>query len=368
MEAVDVVVVGAGAVGLAVARALARTGRSVFVLEAADAIGTGVSARNSEVIHAGIYYPQGSLKARLCVRGRALLYEYCEARGVPHRRCGKLIVACDEAQNAELAGIAQAAARNGVTDLREITAREAIAMEPDLNCTAALVSPSTGIIDAHQYMLALQGDAESAGAIVALRTRVSRLAVRQGAIGVWVEGDDEPSMAARWVINSAGLDAPALADRTEGFPKQHVPRAHLAKGNYFSLTGRTPFSRLVYPVPEPGGLGTHLTLDLAGRARFGPDVEWIDAVDYTVHPSRGDRFYAAIRRYWPGLPDGALAPAYAGIRPKISGPGEPAEDFRIEGPRTHGIEGIVNLLGIESPGLTSSLAIAETVEEIVGAS
>jgi len=367
MDAIDCAVIGAGAVGLAVARALALDGRSVLVLEAAEATGTGVSARNSEVIHAGIYYPQGSLKARLCVRGRELLYAYCESRGVPHRRCGKLIVACDAAQNEELAGIAAAAARNGVTDLREISAREAIAMEPQLSCTAALVSPSTGIIDAQQYMLALQGDAESAGAAVALRTRVARLVPRNGVIEVFLDGEREASLAAGWVVNATGLDAPALATRIEGFPAQQVPRSWLAKGNYFSLAGRSPFSRLVYPVPEPGGLGTHLTLDLAGQARFGPDVEWIDSIDYNVDPRRGDRFYAAIRRYWPGLRDDALIPAYAGIRPKISGPGEPAADFRIDGPAAHGVPGIVNLLGIESPGLTSSLAIGEDVAGIVSA-
>ena len=365
MDSVDTLVIGAGAVGLAIARALALDGREVVVLEAADAIGTGISSRNSEVIHAGIYYPEGSLKARLCVRGRELLYAYCEARGIPHRRCGKLIVATETAQNAELQGIAAAAARNGVADLRELTAAEAMRMEPQLHCTAALHSPSTGIIDSHQYMLALQGDAESAGAAVALRARVARLVRANSGLAAILEGEPAPSLAARWVVNSAGLDAPGVAASIEGLPADRVPRAYYAKGSYFSLAGRSPFSRLVYPVPEPGGLGTHLTLDIAGQARFGPDVEWIDSVDYRVDASRGDRFYAAIRRYWPTLRDGALVPAYSGIRPKVSAPDQPASDFRIEGPAAHGMAGVVNLFGIESPGLTSSLAIAEEVCRLV---
>jgi L-2-hydroxyglutarate oxidase LhgO len=365
MDSVDCIVIGAGAVGLAIARALALDGREVVVLEAADAVGTGISSRNSEVIHAGIYYPQGSLKSRLCVRGRHLLYAYCEAHGVPHRRCGKLIVATDGAQATELEGIATAAARNGVDDLRALSATEAVRLEPELRCTAALHSPSTGIIDSHQYMLALQGDAEAAGAAVALRSPVARLARERDGVAVMLEGEATASLATRWLINSAGLDAPSVAGCIEAFPAAHVPRAYYAKGSYFSLAGRSPFSRLVYPVPEPGGLGTHLTLDIAGQARFGPDVEWVPAPDYVVDPQRGERFYAAIRRYWPALRDAALVPAYAGIRPKISGPDEPAADFRIEGPATHGVPGVINLFGIESPGLTASLAIAEEVVRLV---
>jgi L-2-hydroxyglutarate oxidase LhgO len=361
LDRIDTLVIGAGAVGLAIARALALDGREVVVLDAADAIGTGISSRNSEVIHAGIYYPRDSLKAQLCVSGREQLYAYCASRGVPHRRCGKLIVATDVSQNAELERIAAAAAANGVTDLRAISAAQARRLEPELRCTAALVSPSTGIIDAHQYMLALLGDAEAAGAVLALRARLERLTVSAGGYAALLAGDDGPALAARWVVNSAGLDAPGVAARIEGFPPGAIPRPYYAKGSYFSLAGRSPFSRLVYPVPEPGGLGTHLTLDLAGRARFGPDVEWVEAPEYSVDARRAERFYAAVRRYWPGLRDGALLPAYAGIRPKISGPNEPAADFRIDGRAQHGIAGVVNLFGIESPGLTASLAIAQHV-------
>jgi L-2-hydroxyglutarate oxidase LhgO len=359
VDRVEAAVIGAGVVGLAVARALATAGREVLILEAEDAIGTHTSSRNSEVIHAGIYYPQGSLKARACVEGRERLYDYCADRGVPHQRCGKLIVATDAAQLGELEGIRRRAHTNGVTDVVHVSAAQARAMEPELHCVAALHSPSTGIIDSHALMLAYLGDAERAGAMLALKSSLERGVVRTGGIELHVAGA-EPILAEQ-VVNSAGLRAPSLAQRIAGFPAELAPPELYAKGNYYTLSMRTPFSRLVYPVPEPGGLGVHVTLDLGGRARFGPDVEWVDGIDYTVDPSRAERFYAAIRRYWPGLPDGALEPGYAGIRPKISGRDAPAADFVVQGPRTHGVPGLVNLFGIESPGLTASLPLADAV-------
>jgi L-2-hydroxyglutarate oxidase LhgO len=365
IDTVDCVVVGAGVVGLAVARQLALHGRETLIVERHEAFGTETSARHSEVIHAGIYYPAGSLKARLCMRGRELLYVYCRARGVEHRRCGKLIVATQDSQFAALEKIALQAGRNGVDDLRMLDRAEAQALEPNLQCSHALLSPSTGIVDSHGYMLALLGDAENHGANLALLSPVERLRPSEGGTELFIEGESGPLLRTRWLINCAGLHAPALAGRIEGFPAAHIPASYLAKGNYFSLGGRAPFSRLIYPVPEPGGLGVHLTLDLGGQARFGPDVEWVQTVDYGVDPARAQAFYARIRAYWPDLPDGALQPAYAGIRPKISGPGEAAADFRIDGPETHGVPGIVNLFGIESPGLTSSLAIAEQVGAMV---
>ena len=368
METIDALVVGAGVIGLAVARALALDGREVLVVEQADRIGSETSSRNSEVIHAGIYYPPGSLKARLCLAGRERLYDYCRTRGVGHRRSGKLIVATSPAQVPELEAIARTAARNGVDDLRLIGADEARRLEPELVCAAALVSPSTGIIDSHGYMLALQGEAEANGAVLAFGARAT--AIRPGPEGLAVsfDGAPEPQLAARVVVNAAGLWAPALAAAVEDLAPQFRPRAWFAKGTYFTLAGRAPFSRLIYPVPEPGGrgggLGVHLTLDLAGQARFGPDVEWVEAPDYTVDPARAARFYHAVRTYWPGLRDGALSPGYAGVRPKLSGPGEPAADFRIDGPAEHGIEGLINLFGIELPGLTASLALADEVVQI----
>ncbi|SEM40671.1 L-2-hydroxyglutarate oxidase LhgO [Pseudoxanthomonas sp. GM95] len=361
MERVDCVVIGAGVVGLAIARALAMAGREVLILEAESAIGTGTSARNSEVIHAGIYYPRGSLKARLCVQGKQQLYAFCERFGVEHRRCGKLIVATDNDQRDGLAQIRAHALANGVNDLRYLDASQVHALEPDLHAVAALLSPSTGIIDSHGLMLALQGDAEHHGALLALRAPVTALRCEEEGFVIEVGGDAPMRLHAQTLVNSAGHGAPLLAAQMQGLPARAVPRHWYAKGSYFSLAGRTPFSHLVYPLPEPGGLGTHLTLDLAGRARFGPDVEWVDGLDYALDPTRGERFYAAIRRYWPALPDHALQPAYTGIRPKISGPGEPNADFRIDGPAEHGIAGLVNLFGIESPGLTSSLAIADHV-------
>ena len=354
-------VLGAGVVGLAIARELALAGREVIVLEAEDAIGTHTSSRNSEVIHAGIYYPKASLKARTCVEGKHLLYDYCASHGVPHRRCGKLIVATTEHQLGELAGIRDKAHANGVTDVDWIAKEDVARMEPELFCMGALHSPSTGIIDSHALMLAYLGDAEAAGAMLALKSPLERAMVRPGRFELWVAGSDP--IACSLLVNCAGLRAPSVAKRIEGYPAELAPRELYAKGNYYSLTRRAPFSRLIYPVPEPGGLGVHVTLDLAGQARFGPDVEWVERINYDVDPRRAERFYAAIRRYWPGLPDGSLSPGYAGIRPKTAGPGEPAPDFEIQGPRRHGVPGLVQLYGIESPGLTASLALARLVRE-----
>ncbi len=365
MDRVDCVVVGAGVVGLAAARRLAMAGRETIVLEAADAIGTETSSRNSEVIHAGIYYPTGSLKARLCVAGRDRLYDFCRSHGIEHRQLGKLIVATEEAQVAKLESIRRQAAANGV-DLEFIDGAHARALEPELACVAALVSPRTGIVDSHGVMLGLLGDAEAAGAALALLSPLAAARVEDDGFVLEVGGAEPTRIACRTLVNAAGLGAWDVARRTEGLPEAHVPPRRLAKGNYYALArGRSPFSRLVYPAPEDGGLGVHLTLDLAGQARFGPDVEWIDRIDYTVDPARADRFHDAIRRYWPALPDGALVPAYAGIRPKLSGPGEPAADFMIQGPAVHGVPGLVNLFGIESPGLTACLAIAEAVADLL---
>jgi L-2-hydroxyglutarate oxidase LhgO len=359
MESLDAVVIGAGVVGLAVARALAMAGREVVILEAEDAIGTHTSSRNSEVIHAGIYYPKNSLKARSCVAGKELLYEYCVTHGVPHRRCGKLIVASDEKQISELENIQKKAHGNGVSDVVRMSREQALALEPELACVAALYSPSTGIIDSHALMLAYLGDAEERGAMLALKSSFQAALFKNDGFVVHVAGADP--IKTRVLVNSAGLKAPSVACLIEGYEREKAPRELYAKGNYYSLARRSPFSRLVYPVPEPGGLGVHVTLDLAGQARFGPDVEWIERIAYDVDPRRAERFYAAIRRYWPGLPDGALLPGYAGIRPKTAGPGEPAPDFAVQGPRAHGVPGLVNLFGIESPGLTSSLALAGMV-------
>ncbi len=375
MDKVDCLVIGAGVVGLAVARALARAGREVVIVEAAQAIGTGTSSRNSEVIHAGIYYPQGSRKAALCVAGNRALYAYCAERGVAHRRCGKLIVATAEAQVAELQAIEARAIANGVTDLRWLSAAEAQAMEPAVRCVRALFSPSTGIVDSHGLMLALLGEAEQHGAMLALNSPVLSGRVTSEGIVIRTEtrsdtdGDTDGGMEllASHVINSAGLQAQAVAASIEGFPAAQVPPCFYAKGNYYSLAGRSPFSHLVYPVPEPGGLGVHVTLDLAGQARFGPDVEWVNEIDYRVDPARAQRFYAAVRAYWPELPDDALLPAYSGIRPKLGPAGSPesSADFRIEDASVHGVPGLVQLFGIESPGLTSALVIGETVAHSV---
>ena len=361
MDNVDAVVIGAGVIGLAVARALALRGREVIILEAEDHFGTVTSSRNSEVIHAGIYYPRGSLKARTCVTGRGLLYDFCEQYGVPYRRCGKLIVATSEAQLAELEKINAAAAGNGV-ELEFFDRARALELEPQLLCEGALFSATTGIIDSHSYMLTLLGQAEDRGATLVTGSRVTQLRLERGGTLIGINGE-EPAVRAQTLINSAGIFAPDVARLIDGIPPEHIPKRYFAKGNYFALAGHSPFERLVYPIPEPGGLGVHLTLDLAGRARFGPDVQWVEEYEYSVEPRRAEKFYAAIRTYWPDLADGALQPAYAGIRPKISGPNEPAPDFRIDGPETHGVAGVVNLFGIESPGLTAALALAELIAD-----
>jgi L-2-hydroxyglutarate oxidase LhgO len=367
MDTVDCVVVGSGAVGLAIARALAQAGRDVIILEAAEAIGTGISSRNSEVIHAGIYYPKDSLMARFCVAGRHALYRFCADHGVPYRRCGKLIVATNEAEAGKLASIEARARANGVDDLRFLSAAEAQALEPALASRGALLSPSTGIVDSHHFMLALLGDAEAAGASLALNAPfVAGRAGREG-IELDVGGDEPMTLACHTLVNAAGLEAPLIARNITGMPQEAVPTRYFAKGNYFTLSMRSPFSHLIYPVPEPGGLGVHLTIDLGGQAKFGPDVEWVETIDYNVDPARSERFYKAIRRYWPGLPDGSLQPGYAGVRPKIVPPSIAAQDFVVQSPSDHGVPGLINLFGIESPGLTSSLALANYVAEIAQA-
>jgi len=366
-ERIDVLVVGAGVVGLAVARELARAGQSVVVAERHDAIGTEVSARNSEVIHAGLYYPTGSWRARLCVAGRDALYAFCARHGVGHRRTGKLIVAAEAGDLDALDGIVRTAMASGVENLERLDGPAARARAPGLRAAGALWSPSTGIVNSHGLMLALQGEAEAHSATIALRCPALAIAPQAGGFRVTLgEGQGTFALAAGAVVNAAGLGAPALAARIEGLAARHVPRLHLARGSYFSLAGRAPFDTLVYPVPEPGGLGIHLTLDLAGRARFGPDVEWIDGIDYRVDAARAERFADAIRRYWPGLPDGTLQPDYSGIRPRLTGPGEPAADFVIQDDAVHGLKGLVNLFGIESPGLTAALAIAADVAGRLG--
>jgi L-2-hydroxyglutarate oxidase LhgO len=364
-ERVDAVVVGAGVVGLAIARRLAQAGREVLVLERGKTIGSETSARNSEVIHAGIYHAPGTLKSTLCVAGRPALYRYCRERGIPHSRLGKLIVAVSEAEVPALARLKAQGEANGVDDLHWLTGDAAMTLEPLLVCVAAVLSASTGIIDSHQLMLSLQGDLEAAGGVLALNAPVESGAVHNDGIVLAIGGAEPMRLHCRTVVNAAGLGAQGLARALAGLPTQHVAPLHLAKGNYFRLTGKAPFSRLVYPMPVPGGAGTHMTLDLAGRARFGPDVEWISVPDYAVDPRRGDSFYGDIRRYWPDLPDGALAPDYAGIRPKLGSAGSPNADFRIEGPEQHGVPELVNLYGIESPGLTSCLAIADRVAELL---
>ena len=361
MESIDCLVVGAGVIGLAIARALARSGREVVILEAEETIGTGISSRSSEVIHAGIYYPTGLLKTRACVAGKEMLYRFCEEYQVPHRRCGKLLVATSKAELPKLEAIRAQAAANGVQDLRPLSAAEAGTMEPQLSCVGAVLSPSTGIVDSAAFMNALLGDAEAHGAMLALGTPVIGGAVERESIVAETGGLEPMTLRAKLLINAAGLAAQAVARSLRGVPEDKIPRLHLAKGNYYSLAGRAPFSRLIYPMPEGGGLGVHLTLDIGGQARFGPDVEWVDEIDHRVDPRRADGFYAAIRRYWPDIRDGMLQPAYAGIRPKIERPGGPATDFMVQTAAVHGIPALVNIFGVESPGLTSSLAIADEV-------
>jgi L-2-hydroxyglutarate oxidase LhgO len=367
MDQVDAVVIGAGVVGLAVARALALAGHETLVLESQPRIGSGISSRNSEVIHAGIYYPTGSLKARLCVRGKELLYAYCDAAGVPYRRCGKLLVATSPDQVPQIRSTQMRAQANGVDDLMLLDRKNALEMEPALHCEAALLSPSTGIIDSHALMTSFQGDLENAGGNVVLQTPVQEVQLGSGLRPPHViKTADGTLLGTHFLVNAVGLMAPAMARRFMGFDAAHVPPAYFAKGNYFTLAVRAPFHRLIYPLPQAAGLGVHLTLDLAGQAKFGPDVQWVqDPEDFAVDLQRAATFYTEVRKYWPGLPDGALQPAYAGIRPKINAPTEAAADFCIQGPSHHHVAGLVNLFGIESPGLTSSLAIAEHVATLL---
>ncbi len=361
MDKVETIVVGAGVVGLAIARALALQGQEVLILEAAGNIGSVTTARNSGVIHAGIYYAAGSRKAQHCVRGRDQLYAYLQERALPHRRCGKLIVATNAAQTRKLEEIQARAVANGVHDLQWLDAAAVHAREPEVVGVAGLFSPSTGIVDVHELIHSYLGDAENAGAMLALHSPVSHIRHDESRFTVTVGGNAPTTLACDKLVNAAGLGAQALARHTDGLPAASVPPSYMARGNYFALQGKQPFHHLVYPVPEPGGLGVHATLDLAGKVKFGPDVEWVETEDYTVNPARAAHFYAAIRSYWPGLPDDALQPDYAGIRPKTTAPGQGDTDFVIHGPADHGVPNLVNLYGIESPGLTSALSIAETV-------
>jgi L-2-hydroxyglutarate oxidase LhgO len=357
----QVLVVGAGVVGLAIARAAAMAGHEVIVAEAASGIGTGVSSRNSEVIHAGLYYPTGSKRAYHCVRGRRMLYDFCASHGVPHRKCGKLVVATNESETERLEAIIAQARINGVEGVEMIDGAAARRLEPALSCRRAMSSPETGIVDSHRHMLALQGDLEDHGGVIALNTSIERLVKVAGGWEAYFGSADPQSITVDAVVNSAGLGAQKLGRATEGYPPERVPRLFLGKGSYFSFAGRPVFSRLIYPVPIPGGLGVHVTLDMAGRMRFGPDVEWIGQENYDVDATRAAAFYARIRDYWPGLPDNGLVPDYSGIRPKLTGPSEAAADFMIDGPREHGVPRLVHLFGIESPGLTSALSLGEEV-------
>ncbi|MBT3791278.1 MAG: NAD(P)/FAD-dependent oxidoreductase [Alphaproteobacteria bacterium] len=360
-EKVDCVVVGAGVIGLAIARSLAKKGREVIVLEAENDIGTGTSSRNSEVIHAGIYYQPGSLKAKLCVQGKEALYHYCEERGVEHKRLGKLIVASQDKDLATLEKLKRTAETNGIPDMVFLNGPEMKSLEPALAGVGALLSPSTGIVDSHGLMLAYQGEAEDLGMVIAFNSPFQSARSESNQFHIEVGGDTPLSLTANTLINSAGLGAQDIANNISGLKPNHIPKRYLLKGSYFSMTGKSPFTRLIYPVPPDASLGIHLTLDLGGQAKFGPDQEWIDSIDYTMNPSRADSFYASVRQYYPDLADGALEAAYSGIRPKIQAPGDPVADFMIEGPADHGIAGLVNLFGMESPGLTSSLAIGDYV-------
>lgn len=365
MAQIDAVVVGAGVIGLAIARALAVRGVEVIILEAENKFGQGTSARNSEVIHAGLYYSQGSRKARACVEGRRLLYRYAEHHGIAHRKSGKLVVATSPNEEHALQSLLERGRTNGVEGLQLLTARQAKELEPDLQCTAALLSAESGLIDTHAYMLNLLGEAEAHGASIAYVSPLESAAPTADGWTLRTGGAEPFEITARWLINAGGLHAQQIAAATEGYPASRIPPQHWAKGNYFKLQGRTPFSRLIYPVPVQGGLGVHLTLDLQGQAKFGPDVEWVDTLDYRVDQTRADSFYSEVRRYWPGLPDHALVADYAGIRPKLYGPGDAARDFEIDGPGDHGLAGLVHLFGIESPGITASLAIAEEVASLL---
>ena len=364
-EQVDCAVIGAGVVGLAIARELAIAGREVIVLEAADAIGTHTSSRNSEVIHAGLYYPKGSLKSRLCVSGKWLLYDYCAGHGVPHSNIGKIVVAVTADEIATLKSYVEKAEANGVKDLRWLSREELCELEPAVDCVAGFFSPSTGIVDSHALMLAYQGDAQNSGATVVFKSPVESGAIGSDGIVLNVGGDEPMTIACRSVVNSAGLFAQNIARSIEGVPATGIPPQYFAKAHYYTLSGKPPFMRLIYPVASNAHLGVHVTVDMAGQIRFGPDVSWVNSVDYNFDHSREPLFYEAIRKYYPGLKDGQLQPGYTGIRPKVSGPKEPAADFIISGPTDHGIGGLVNLFGIESPGLTASLAIAAHVKGLL---
>jgi L-2-hydroxyglutarate oxidase LhgO len=366
VDRVDAVVIGAGVVGLACARALALAGREVLILERTAQFGTETSARNSEVIHAGIHYPSGSLKARLCVLGKVLLYRFCDEHAVPYRNCGKLIVSTTVGQDEKLLQIKQQAAANGVNDLRLLSAAEVAELEPALRCRNGLHSPSTGIIDSHAFMLALLADLEQLGGTFAPHTEFDSALARSDGIELKIRGANEYRIIANAVVNCAGHQGPSIAARIKGMPIDLIPRPFLAKGNYFELIHRAPFTRLIYPIPVPGGLGIHLTLDLGGKARFGPDVQWIETMDYDVDARRAQAFCDAIQTYWPDIRVDMLAPSYAGIRPKIAGPGAPDADFLVQGPESHGVSGLLNLFGIESPGLTASLALGDLVASKLG--
>ncbi len=361
----DCIVAGAGAIGLAIARELAQAGREVLIIESDEAFGRGVSSRSSEVIHAGMYYPPGSLRARLCVEGKWLLYDFMKKHNVAHNNCGKLIVACEPQETAILESIVEQGAVNGVSDLELLDHRQVKVLEPELACNAAILSPSTGMMDSAGLMLALLGEAENAGATLATRSAVVAGRVGGTQIEIDIAGSEPMTVGCALFVNSTSLNAPHVASRLEGLDSSYVPDAFFGKGSYFSMAGKVPFQRLIYPCPVVGGLGVHLTIDVGGQARFGPDVEWIEQPDYHVDPARGEEFYALVRRYWPGLPDGVLQPAYAGIRPKIVPPGNHTQDFRIDGPQVHGVPGLINLFGMESPGLTSSLAIGRHVMNLI---
>ncbi len=362
----DAVVVGAGAVGLACGRALSKRGLTVLVLEAADHIGQGVSSRNSEVIHGGLYYPTGSLKAKLCVEGRRALYAYLDSHKVEYRKCGKLVVATQDDEVGLIEKIFQQAVTNGVEGLEHLSGEQARAMEPELNAHAAILSPESGIFASHDYMLSLQGEIEDGGGSVVVSTPFERAApLPGGGFALTAGGEGGTTLTSRLLVTAPGLQAQAVAARIDGFPADHIPKGHFGKGVYFRLTGHAPFDRLIYPPPIAGALGTHYRKDLGGQAVLGPDLEYVETEDYSVDPAKADGFAHYIRRFWPGLPDGALTPDYAGIRPKLHGAGEHQPDFQLRGSDDHGIDGLVALFGIESPGLTASLAIGEAVAEML---
>jgi L-2-hydroxyglutarate oxidase LhgO len=360
-EQVECIVIGAGVVGLAVARQLANSGLETIVLERHALIGSETSSRNSEVIHAGIYYPRNSLKARFCVAGKTLLYDYCKHNNIDYKRCGKLIVATSDSQLTKLKDIQNQARANGVNDLECLTKTQSQMMEPQLYNVGSLYSPSTGIVDSHAFMLSLQTDLERMGGLVAFRAPVLSASCKNYEFNLCIGGEQQMNIRAKYLVNCAGLSAQYIAQKFAGLPPDSIPPIHFAKGNYYALQGKSPFNRLIYPVPEEAGLGVHFTMDLAGAGRFGPDVEWVNEINYKVNPLGAVQFYAQIARYWPDIQAGSLTPYYAGIRPKVSAPGEPARDFIIQGYSQHNLKGLVNLFGIESPGLTASLAIAEYV-------